>query len=176
MFSKLILNMNILNQIPSSGAFRIQKLQLLLNMQVTVFQMLIVNKAKLLINLPLIKGANEQKMSLCILQTIISSISTHPVALNCGWESASLTKSSCCWFGGVSMKMEAGRSYRVVALETKNNLALHLQSGIQSFQKGTCSQIKLFNEPLNASDLDSFYIGDQKHPKRPLQHINWKAG
>lgn len=50
---------------------------------------------------------------------------------------ASLMKSSCCSFSGVSLKMEGGLSYSVVALQTSNNnwisFNLRQEAGSQSY-------------------------------------------
>ena len=56
-----------------------------------------------------------------VIMSCFSFLITHPLCLNWGWVLASLMKSSCCSFSGVSLKMAAGLSYSVVALQTSDS-------------------------------------------------------
>lgn len=57
----------------------------------------------------------------------------HLLLWNWGCVLASLRKSSCCTSNGVSLKKEAGLSYRVVALQRITNSNWHSTSAFQSF-------------------------------------------
>lgn len=57
----------------------------------------------------------------------------HLLLWNWGCVLASLRKSSCCTSNGVSLKEEAGLSYKVVALQMTTNSNRHFTSPFQSF-------------------------------------------